>query len=226
MRILVAEDDKSLASVIKKSLKEEQYSVDLCFDGEEALNLAEVNSYDLILLDIMLPKKNGFAVCRELRKNSVMAPIMMLTAKSSVEDRVKGLHEGADDYLTKPFALEELLARVQALFRRNQEYKNACLKVGDLTLDPSSREITREGKAITLTGKEYALLEYLMRNKGRVIPHSRILEHVWDMNYDGLSNIVNVYINYLREKIDKDYSEKYIQTIRGVGFKIDENSVS
>jgi DNA-binding response OmpR family regulator len=150
----------------------------------------------------------------------------MLTAKSGVEDRVKGLKEGADDYLTKPFALEELIARVQALFRRNQEYKSITLRVGDLSLDPSTRIVTREGRTISLTGKEYALLEYLMRNRGRVIPHSHILEHVWDMNYDGLSNVVNVYINYLREKIDKGFSKKYIQTIRGVGFKIDENTHS
>lgn len=223
MRILVAEDDEKVAHFLAKGLKEERYAVDVCYDGEEALFLAEINPYDIIILDIMLPKKNGFAVCRSLRKNGVMTPILMLTARNRVEDRVRGLQEGADDYLSKPFAFEELLARIQALLRRSHDYKSKTLKVGELELDPVSRKVTREGKTIALTGREYALLEYLMRNKGRIVTQTMIIEHVWDMNYEGMSNIVNVYINHLREKIDKDFSIFYIHTIRGVGYKIDES---
>jgi len=222
VRILVAEDDKGLAVFLKKALKEEQYSVDICHDGEEALFLAESNPYDLVILDIMLPLKNGFAVCRQLRDQGIAVPILMLTARSQVKDRVRGLEEGADDYLSKPFAIQELMARIRALLRRNQDYKDKVLKVGDLQLDPASRKVTREGRSIALTGKEYALLEYLMRNRGKVLPHTAILEHIWDMNYDGLSNIVNVYINYLREKVDKGFPCRYIHTVRGVGYKIDE----
>ena len=212
-----------MAGFLKKGLKEEQYAVDVCYDGEEALFQAQVNQYDLIILDVMLPKKNGFSICKEIREEGNLTPILMLTARDQLEDKVKGLQEGADDYLTKPFAFEELLARIQALLRRTQNYKTKILKVGELELDPVSRKITREGKPITLTGKEYALLEYLMRNKGRVITQSMIIDHVWDMNYDGLSNVVNVYINHLREKIDKGFSPKYIHTIRGVGYKVDED---
>jgi len=223
MRILIAEDDRKVAGFLKKGLKEEHYAVDVCYDGEEALFQAQVNQYDLIIMDVMLPKKNGFTICKEIREEGNLTPILMLTARDQLEDKVKGLQEGADDYLTKPFAFEELLARIKALLRRTQDYKTKTLKVGDLELDPVSRKITREGKPITLTGKEYALLEYLMRNKGRVITQSMIIDHVWDMNYDGLSNVVNVYINHLREKIDKGFSQKYIHTIRGVGYKVDEN---
>jgi heavy metal response regulator len=223
MRILVAEDDRKVAGFLKKGLKEENYAVDICYDGEDALFNAQVNQYDLIILDVMLPKKNGFAICKAIREEGNLSPILMLTARDQLEDKVKGLREGADDYLTKPFAFEELLARIQALLRRTQDYKTKILKVGNLELDPVSRKITREGKSLPLTGKEYALLEYLMRNKGRVITQSMIIDHVWDMNYDGLSNVVNVYINHLREKIDKGFSHKYIHTMRGVGYKIDEN---
>lgn len=223
MRILIAEDDRKVANFLKKGLKEEHYAVDVCYDGEEALFQAQVNQYDLIILDVMLPKNNGFSVCKAIRQEGNLSPILMLTARDQLEDKVRGLREGADDYLTKPFAFEELLARIQALLRRTQDYKTKTLNVGNLELDPVSRKITRDEKPITLTGKEYALLEYLMRNKGRVITQSMIIDHVWDMNYDGLSNVVNVYINHLREKIDKGFSQKYIHTIRGVGYKIDEN---
>lgn len=224
MRILIVEDDKKVAAFIKQGLKEELYAADICHDGEEALYYSGVNQYDLIILDVMLPKKNGFDVCRELRRRSIHTPILMLTARTHLEDKVRGLQEGADDYLTKPFAFEELLARIQALLRRTQDYKANTLKVGDLELNPMSRKVTRAGKTITLTGKEYALLEYLMRNKGRIITQSMIIEHVWDMNYEGLSNVVNVYINHLREKIDKDFSDKYIHTVRGMGYRIDETA--
>lgn len=223
MRILIVEDDKKVAGFLKKGLKEEQYAVDVCYDGEEALFQSQVNQYDLIILDVMLPKKNGFAVCKQIREEGILTPILMLTARDQLEDKIKGLQEGADDYLTKPFAFEELLARIKALLRRTQDYKTKTLNVGDLELDPVSRKVTRQGKQLSLTGKEYALLEYLLRNKGRTITQSMIIDHVWDMNFDGLSNVVNVYINHLREKIDKGFPQKYIHTIRGVGYQIDEN---
>ncbi len=225
MRILIVEDDKKVAGFLKKGLKEEQYAVDVCYDGEEALFQSQVNQYDIIILDVMLPKKNGYAVCKQIREEGNLTPILMLTARDQLEDKVKGLQEGADDYLTKPFAFEELLARIKALLRRTQDYKTKTLNVGDLELDPVSRKLTRLGKPFYMTGKEYALLEYLMRNKGRTITQSMIIDHVWDMNFDGLSNVVNVYINHLREKIDKGFSQKYIHTIRGVGYQIDENPV-
>ncbi len=223
MRILIVEDDRKVGAFLQKGLREEQYAVDVCRDGEEALEWASINSYDVIVLDIMLPKKDGFAVCRELRQKGVLTPILMLTAKDSVEDKVSGLTEGADDYLTKPFSFEELLARIRALLRRTQDYKTKALRVGDLELDPIKRQATRAGKQIPLSGKEYALLEYLMRNKGRVVTESMIVEHVWDMNYEGTSNIVNVYINYLRKKIDSESEVKLIRTIRGHGYTIDES---
>lgn len=223
MRILIAEDDRKVARFLERGLREEHYAVDVCGDGEEALELAEVNPYDLVILDVMLPKKNGFSVCRELRQQGIMTPILMLSARSQLEDKVRGLQQGADDYLTKPFAFEELLARCQALLRRSQDYKTQNLKVGDLVLDPVSRKVSRGERQISLTGKEYALLEYLMRNQGRIITQTMLIEHVWDMNYEGLSNIVNVYINHLREKIDRGFSQKYIHTIRGVGYKIDDH---
>jgi len=224
MRILIVEDDRKVGAFIQKGLREEQYAVDVCRDGEEAVEWASVNSYDVIVLDIMLPKKDGFTVCRELRQTGVLTPILMLTAKDSVEDKVSGLTEGADDYLTKPFSFEELLARIRALLRRAQDYKTKALRAGDLELDPIKRQATRAGKHIPLSGKEYALLEYLMRNKGRVVSESMIVEHVWDMNYEGTSNIVNVYINYLRKKIDSEFEVRLIRTIRGHGYTIDENS--
>jgi len=223
MRILVVEDDKKVAAFLQKGLREEQYAVDLCSDGVEAVYEAQINSYDVIVLDVMLPGKDGFTICKELRENSVLTPILMLTAKDSLEDKIIGLSEGADDYLTKPFSFEELLARIRALLRRSQDYKTGVLKVADLVLDPLRRVVSRAGKSIILTGKEYALLEYLMRNKGRVVSESMIIEHVWDRNYEGTSNIVNVYINHLREKIDKDAKIKLIKTFRGQGYKIDEN---
>ncbi len=223
VRILIVEDDRKVSGFLKKGLKEEHYAVDACADGDEALYMAQVNAYDVVVLDVMLPGKDGFAVCRELRENGVLTPILMLTAKDAVEDRVTGLTEGADDYLTKPFSFEELLARIRALLRRSQEYKTPLLKVGDLVLDPVRRVVTRAGDKIALTGREYALLEYLMRNRGRTITQTMILEHVWDMNYSGTSNIVNVYINHLRNKVDKDREVKLIQTLRGHGYKIDES---
>lgn len=223
MRILVVEDDKKVAAFLQKGLREEQYAVDVCRDGVEAVYEAQGHPYDVIILDIMLPGKDGFTICRELRENNVLTPILMLTAKDSLEDKIIGLSEGADDYLTKPFSFEELLARIRALLRRSQDYKTGSLKVADLELDPLRRTVQRGGTPITLSGKEYALLEYLMRNKGIILSQSKIIDHVWDRNYDGTSNLINVYINHLREKIDKNAEVKLIKTVRGQGYKIDEN---
>ncbi len=222
MKILVVEDDKKVGGFLERGLREEQYAVDLCRDGQEAVHLASVNSYDVIILDIMLPQKNGFEVCRELRRKSVLTPILILTAKDTLEDKISGLSEGADDYLTKPFSFEELLARIRALMRRDKDYKTGVLSAGDLRLDPNRRAVKRGKKTIELTGKEYALLEYLLRNKGRIVTQTQIIEHVWDRNYVGTSNIVNVYLNRLREKIDHGHEIKLIKTIRGIGFTIKE----
>lgn len=223
MRILIVEDDKKVAAFLQKGLREEQYAVDVCRNGEDAVYEVQVNPYDVIILDIMLPGKDGFTICKELRENDVLTPILMLTAKDSLEDKVIGLSGGADDYLTKPFSFEELLARIRALLRRSQDYKTGSLKVADLELDPLRRTVQRGGKPITLSGKEYALLEYLLRNKGIILSQSKIIDHVWDRNYDGTSNLINVYINHLREKIDKNAEVKLIKTVRGQGYKIDEN---
>lgn len=223
MRILVVEDDKKVAAFLQKGLREEQYAVDVCRNGEDAGYEAQTHPYDVIILDIMLPGKDGFTICKELRENDVLTPILMLTAKDSLEDKVIGLSEGADDYLTKPFSFEELLARIRALLRRSQDYKTGLLKAADLELDPLRHTVQRAGKPITLSGKEYALLEYLLRNKGIIVSQSKIIDHVWDRNYDGTSNLINVYINHLREKIDKDAKVKLIKTVRGQGYKIDEN---
>ena len=227
MRILVIEDDKKIAGFIKKGLTEEHYAVDTCYDGEDGLYWAQQNDCDIIILDIMLPKMNGMKVCKELRNNNVNTPIIMLTAKDTLKNKINGLDEGADDYLTKPFAFEELLARIRALLRRNQQHKAKILQIADLEFDLVNRSVTRAGKKITLSGKEYALLEYLMRNKGKVVKETMIIEHVWDRNFDSFSNVVNVYIHHLREKIDKRFSKKLIHTIRGVGYivKDDENDV-
>ncbi len=222
MRILLVEDDKNIAGFIKKGLTEENYAVDVFYDGEDGAYWAKENDYDLIILDIMLPKKDGIEVCKEIRRKNIITPIIMLTAKDTIEDKIKGLDEGADDYLTKPFSFEELLARVRALMRRTQKYKTKTLKVADLELDPVMRKVTRAGKEIILTGKEYALLEYMMRNNGRVLTEVMIIEHIWDINYDPMTNVVNVYIHHLRQKIDKGFEKKLIHTIRGSGYVIKE----
>ncbi|RMG90802.1 MAG: DNA-binding response regulator [Zetaproteobacteria bacterium] len=218
MKILVVEDEERVAHFIQKGLKEEGHAVDVAYDGEEGEFLGEVNDYDLIILDLMLPKKNGITVCRELRERGVSTPVLMLTARDAVEDKVRGLDAGADDYLAKPFAFEELLARVRALLRRKSENKSPILKVADLELDPISRQATRAGKNIRLTTKEYALLEYLMRNPGKVLSRTPIGEHVWDMNFDPESNVIDVYVSHLRNKIDKGFDRPLIHTLRGQGY--------
>ncbi len=218
MRILVIEDEKKIADFIKRGLKEEGYAVDVAYDGEEGQFLAKTNTYDLILLDLMLPKVDGLTVCKNLKKEGVVTPVIMLTAKDTVEDKVTGLDTGADDYMTKPFVFEELLARVRAILRKKGAKEATKLEAEDLTLDLITHRVTRAGKEITLTAKEYALLEYLMRNAGTVVTRTMISEHVWDINFDTFTNVIDVYINYLRNKIDSGHKKKLIHTLRGRGY--------
>lgn len=221
MRILVVEDERRIAAFIERGLQEEHYAVDVAYDGEEALDWAAVVEYDLILLDILLPKRDGIQVCRELRDQGSKVPILMLTARDAVEDRVRGLDSGADDYLVKPFAFQELLARIRALLRRQSEVKTTQIQVGDLVLDTVTLRATRAGQVIELTAREYALLEFLMRHPRQVLSRTQIAEHVWDYDFFSTSNVVDVYIGYLRRKIDKDFDQKLIQTVRGAGYKIE-----
>ncbi len=223
MRILLVEDDKKLAGYLRKGLVEEHYAVDAYHDGVSGLYWAKECQYDVIILDIMLPGKDGMAVCQELRAKGILTPVMMLTAKDDVRDKIQGLNVGADDYLTKPFSFDELLARIHALLRRASAYKGQTLRVADLELDPVSHIVTRAGKAVLLTGKEYALLEYLMRNTGRVVTETNIIDHVWDMQSEPFTNVVNVYIHYLRNKIDKGFPQKLIHTVRTLGYVLKED---
>lgn len=222
MRILVVEDDKKLSGLILRSLKEQHYAVDAAEDGENGIFLAEVNTYDLIILDIMLPYKDGLSICREFRKNNADTPVLMLTARGEVRDKVVGLDAGADDYLTKPFAFEEFLARVRVLLRRKRLEKTNKLKVGDLELDQITHKVHRSGKEIVLTKTEYALLEYLMLNANQVVTRTMISEHVWNDDFDSFSNVINVYVNYLRKKIDDGFSKKLIHSLRGTGYVLKE----
>jgi len=220
MRILIVDDDRRLCAIIKRGLLEEAYAVDLAYDGEEGEYLAEVNPYDLIILDIMLPSKDGIEVCHELRAKGVNTPVLMLTAKDAVEDRVRGLDTGADDYLVKPFAFNELLARIRALLRRDGISRSPELKVGDLTLDTLTRHVRRGERSIELTTKEYVVLEYLMRHPDAVVTRTMIEEHAWDYDFDSLSNLVDVYVNRLRRKIDSKGEESLIRTVRGAGYRL------
>jgi heavy metal response regulator len=218
MRILVIEDEKKVANFIKKGLEEEHYAVDTAFDGEEGLYMTDVNEYDLVILDLMIPKIEGLEVVRRVRRNKNNVPILVLTARNTVEDVVKGLDAGCDDYLTKPFAFMELLARIRALLRREKADKEPLLKIGDLTLSLVTHKVMRQGKEIDLTSKEYALLEYFMRNPDKILTRTMISEHVWDYHFDSMTNVVDVYVNYLRKKVDKDFEPKLIHTIRGIGY--------
>jgi heavy metal response regulator len=218
MRILVIEDERKVANFIKKGLEEEHYAVDTAPDGEEGLYMTEVNDYDLIVLDLMIPRIDGLEVLRRIRTRKNRVPILVLTAKTSVEDIVKGLDAGCDDYVTKPFAFMELLARIRALLRREKTEKEPLLSISDLTLSLVTHKVTRQSKEIELTSKEYALLEYFMRNPDKVLTRTMISEHVWDYHFDSMTNVVDVYVNYLRKKIDKDFEPKLIQTIRGIGY--------
>ncbi len=223
MRILVVEDEKKVASFVKRGLEEEQYAVDVAYDGEEGLFMAENNPYDLIILDIMLPKKDGLAVIRELRAKKIDIPILCLTAKDKLEDVVAGLDTGSDDYLTKPFAFAELVARVRALLRRPSQDRGAEITFADLRLDPVAHKIWRSNKEIVLTSKEYALLEYFMRNPNKILTRTMIAEHVWDYTFDSFTNIIDVYVNYLRKKVDREHDKKLIHTVRGVGYVLKED---
>lgn len=220
MRILIVEDNRRLSNSLKTSLVDDGYAVDVAYDGIEGQELAEITPYDVIILDIMLPRRDGLEVCRELRQLGNTAQILMLTARDAVEDRVKGLDSGADDYLVKPFAIQELRARLRALLRRKSADKSGLLQVADLTLDPASHEVSRSGTSIELTAKEFALLEYLVRNSNRMITREMAQDHVWSYDYDGASNVVDVYIRRLRRKVDEPFADKLIETVRGVGYRI------
>jgi heavy metal response regulator len=221
LRLLVVEDEPGIAAFLKQGLTEEGYAVDVVGDGEQAIAFALSAPYDAIILDILLPKKDGFQVCAELRRRSLRTPILMLTARGAVEDRVRGLDTGADDYLVKPFAFAELLARVRALLRRPAVALPTLLQVGDLTLDPVTRRVQRAGRPIELTPKEFSLLELLMRHPGQVLSRTQIAEHVWNYNFFHQSNVVDVYVRYLRRKIDDGFQHRLIHTVRGAGYKIE-----
>ncbi len=223
-KILVVEDEKKISALIKKSLESEQYIVETAFDGEKGSDSANNESYELVILDIMMPKKNGLEVLAEMRKNGITTPVLMLTAKGSVDDRVKGLDAGADDYLPKPFAVEELLARVRSLLRRKSADKAAAtsLAIADVTLDLVSHKARRAGKTIELTAREFALLEFFIRNKNKTISRSVISEQIWNYNFDTGTNIIDVYVNHLRAKIDGGSDRKLFFTVRGVGYVMKE----
>lgn len=218
MRILVVEDEAKVASFVQKGLEEEGYAVDVAPDGDTGLAMGLDRVHDLILLDVHLPGRNGFSVLRELRDKQVTTPVLLLTVRATIEDKVLGLDSGADDYLTKPFAFQELLARVRALLRRKGDDRSAVLQVADLTLDPARREAFRGPDRIELTSKEFALLDYFMRNPGRVLTRTQIAEHVWDYDFDSMTNVIDVYVNYLRKKIDRGRDPKLIHTVRGAGY--------
>ncbi len=223
MRILIVEDEKKVASFIKKGLEEEYYAADIASDGKEGLKLAQNEEYDLIIMDIMIPFTDGITLTKELRKRKVSTPILMLTVRDSTEAKVEGLDAGADDYLTKPFAFEELIARIRALLRRNDNSKVSTLKVKGITLDLISHRVIKDGTEIILTPKEFAILEYLLRNKNKVVSRTKLVEHVYDYHFDTETNIIDVFINKLRAKIESGTTTPLINTIRGVGYIIKED---
>jgi two-component system OmpR family response regulator len=220
MRVLVVEDEPRMASVIRRSLAKEGLAVDVTGSGDETLWMAEAVSYDAILLDVMLPDRSGFEVCRMLRARGVWSPVLMLTARDAVADRVEGLDSGADDYLAKPFALVELHARLRSVARRGRPERPAVIKVGDLLLDPARREVRRGSARVDLSAKEFALLETLMRRRGEVLSRFELIEHAWDLAYDARSNVVDVYVRRLREKIDRPFGRSSIETVRGAGYRL------
>lgn len=223
MRILVVDDEKKIALGIKKALESQKYAVDVCHDGIEALNMAEAIEYDLIILDRMLPGMDGVSIIKNLRSQNIYTPILLLTALGTVKDKTNGLDAGADDYLPKPFALDELLARVRAILRRPKVKAEIILTVGDLSLNLNTHLVKRSNKDIILTNKEFSLLEFLMRNKNQPISKEQIITHVWNWDSDILPNNIEVYISYLRDKVDKPFSKKLIKTVRGVGYKISDD---
>jgi heavy metal response regulator len=222
MRILIVEDEKSLADIIKKGLEEEGYAVDVEYNGEEGLFMAEDEPSDLIILDIMLPIVDGMTILKTIRKAGVKTPVLMLTARDTLMDKVSGLDSGADDYLTKPFLFEELLARIRALLRRDSEIKTSVIEIGDLIIDMATRQVKRGGKEIVLSAREYALLEYMAMNRNKVLSRTSISEHIYDYNFDLDSNVIDVFINRIRNKIDKGFSIKLIHTLRGAGYILKE----
>jgi DNA-binding response OmpR family regulator len=223
MRILVADDDAKAASLLVQGLKAEGYAVDLAVDGDEAAWLAETNPYDALVLDVMMPAKDGFTVVRQLRKKNILTPVIFVTARGEVEDRVRGLDAGGDDYLTKPFSLTELLARLRAMLRRQRPNGSNVLRVADLEMDLLARKVSRAGEQIELTNREFALLEFLLLNSPKPVSKMAIVEHVWDQHFDSQTNVVNVYMNYLRNKIDRPGWKPILHTVRGVGFALRES---
>jgi two-component system copper resistance phosphate regulon response regulator CusR len=226
MRILLIEDEKKVADIIDRGLKAERYAVDVCHDGQSGWDAAEAFNYDLIVLDLMLPKLSGTEVLEKIRRKNQQVPVLILTARDAVADKIKNFEKGADDYLTKPFAFAEFLLRVKALLRRSSASPATIVRVADLEIDRLSQNVRRGGKKIELTSKEYSLLEYLATNPGRVFSRTMIIEHVWDQSFQGLTNIVDVYIRHLREKLDDDFPVKLLRTVRGVGYSLDDQAQS
>jgi two-component system, OmpR family, response regulator len=220
VRVLLVEDDVKMASLIRRGMREDGLAADVAINGEDALWMAQANEYDVLVLDVMLPGIDGFETCRRLRDEGVWTPVLMLTARDAVEDRVAGLDGGADDYLTKPFSFAELLARLRALVRRGPVERAVVLEVGDITLDPATRRVSRGDTEITLSSKEFALLETFMRRPGEVLSRYRLLEHAWDYDYENRSNVVDVYVRYLREKLDRPFGVNSIETVRGAGYRL------
>lgn len=224
MRLLVAEDERNLNKLITKKLTSEGYSVDSCFDGAEALDFLSMASYDGVILDVMMPQLDGFSLLKRMRQQGDRTPVLFLTARDSIEDRVAGLDMGASDYLVKPFSFAELMARIRVLTRKSAEAANSTYSIADLTLDTASHQVTRSCRSISLSAKEFALLEYLLRNKGIVLSREKIENNLWNFDYEGGTNAVDVYIRYLRKKIDEDFSPKLIHTVRGVGYVLRDDS--
>jgi two-component system copper resistance phosphate regulon response regulator CusR len=220
MRILLVEDDRRIARFVARGLREQAYAVDVSGDGDDAIYKLSVNDYDAVILDVMIPGRDGFQVCRDIRSEGIAVPVIMLTARDTVGDRITGLDSGADDYLTKPFAVAELLARLRALLRRGPVVRPPTISIADLVLDTGAQRATRNGRALSLTTKEYALLEYLARENGRVVSRAEIAEHVWDENFDPLTNLIDVHINRLRRKVDDGFSRRLIHTRRGAGYML------
>jgi two-component system, OmpR family, response regulator len=221
VRILLVEDELKMARALRRGLEQEGHSVDTTANGNTALSRGRENDYDAIVLDVMLPEVDGFSVCRDLRASGRWAPVLMLTARDDVEDRIRGLDAGADDYLVKPFAFGELLARLRALVRRGPSERPTMISVGDLILDPAAHAVERDGTPVELSAREFALLEFLMRRSGEVVSRTRILEQVWDINYEGFSNVVDVYVGYLRRKLEQPFRRPLIRTVRGVGYTLE-----
>ena len=218
MRLLVVEDEKKLNDLVTKKLEKEYYGVDSCFDGEEAVRYVEGTEYDAIILDIMLPKLDGFEVIKRIRAKKNKVPILLLTARDNIDDKVKGLDYGADDYLVKPFIFEELMARIRVLLRRNSGNADNIITIANLKVDLDAKTVFRDNVLIKLSGREYSILEYLIRNKGKILPRERIEDHIWNYEYEGGTNVIDVYIRYLRKKIDDGYTPKLIHTVRGLGY--------